>query len=423
MVSYLASNQLEPLIDFYERILRQKATDPQKDAMRKLEDMTIKKIAGSTGRQCGKSQLAAVFALWVIFVYSRYVNRQIQILLVGTGDGSEIYRHLNDIFAVNRDEFKPFLVQAGMKGNEVPVVGFILHENRSRLRVAGSTPAQVQGKSCDILIIDEAGSIDDQTIKAAKGCLSGPIYRTIMISTPHKRKKETDYFVNTVLDPKKDGYTTFHWGKPDCPWHTPQELADNKRELSAEEYSIQVLGLPADKKTRATFNPDDIKRCRFDEIISEGGERYGAMDFGESVGLNVLGIFEKVGARWKVLYLKGWKKTPIEDILPEWKKICSQYNVLSIQADSRPQKYHDIIGENLDGIPIIYLDMTLNKEPALGQLMKVIERHHLEFNSVPLELEFYRYHPGKRSGDDLIDCLMIGIFQFEEKEPAVITFI
>jgi hypothetical protein len=305
----------------------------------------------------------------------------------------------------------------------VPVVGFIFNENRSRLRVAGSTPSQVQGKSCDILIIDEAGSIDDQTIIAAKGCLSGPIYRTIMISTPHKKKKETDYFVNTVLNPKKDGYTLFHWSKPDCPWHTPQEITDNKRELSAEDFQIQVMGLPSDKKTKSTFKHEDIKRCKFDEVISEGKERYGAMDFGESVGLNMLGIYEKIGGRWKVLYIKGWKKTPIETLLPEWTKICKEYNVVSIQADSRPQKYHDIIGEDLDGIPITYLNMTLNKEPALGQLIRIIERHHLEFSSVPLELQLYKYHPGKRSGDDYVDCLMIGTYIFEEKEPEIITLI
>jgi len=409
---------LESLIEFFERVTGLTPTDSQKVLLIKLEDFSIKKIITSSGRQTGKSLVSAVFCIWLMFVYAREIKEQIQVLLVSAQE-SEIYRHINDIFSKNKDYFdlKNSVVAVGLK-DEVPVKGFIMRDTRSRVRIAEDVTSQVLGPSADLLILDECASMERKVINEAKGCLSGSIYRTLLISTPHR---VGSYFNDIALNPSKDGYILSTWTKLQCPWHTKEEIEDNKRDLSPMEYNIYVLGIPPSKHMISLFPSSRVKGCIVDKVHTVCDNRVMGIDTGYKH--TVVFISERVTKNhYKLLYYHVYKKVgTIKDIKGNLEDLVNEYHVKEIHIDSKPIEYKNDLGRKICGINVTSIDFKVHKEMMVGQLRKLIMsgHRHLEIPKSMVDLikslpHYKLRKQGKRKskaeGTNIVDALLLSVY-------------
>lgn len=392
---------MESLKSFFKRITGLTPTPEQEQLMDDLQDLKVKKLIISAGRQSGKTLICAVATLWYCFVYPNSVK----ILLVSAQE-SVLYYHIREIFKKN-PWMADDIIAKGVY-DLVPMRGFETN-NGDIVSVRGSTDKQVRGLPADIAFIDEAADIKDDIILTAMGNLSGQISKYILISTPHKE----GLFVSWASEPDKLGFKLNTWSSEGLPWHDPEIDKMKKQSYSKAKYAIEMLGRPPKKSERAFFPKKHLDKCLVRNIMPEGGVREAGLDFGSSVGKNILTISEKNGIRRKVLYQKHFRK-PIEEALEEIGKTLTKYKVQIVKADSKPASYKQAIGNKINGVKVAYIDARFHKDNMLGQLQRHIRRHTIEIDrkQVPLILELQKYRKGKRSGDDRVDSLALSIYEY-----------
>lgn len=402
------------ILDFFRKVTGLIPTKDQESLLLDLCDISKKKIIISAGRQSGKTLCSAVATLWWVFES----GMKVKILLISAQDNI-LYYHIREIFK-NNLQFEPQIVAQGTY-SIVPLRGFEL-TNGNQVFVRGSTDKQVRGIPADIVIIDEAADINNDIVLTALGNLSGNISKICMVSTPHIL---TSIFVKWASD-LKSGFDIHQWSSEGLPWHDLTIDKLKKKEYAPSKYAIEMLGRVPSITEISFFSKKDIEKCIIENIQPETTEkRIAGLDFGESVGEHVLSIIEQVGVRRRLLFIKAWKKTPIESILPDIQRYCENYKVEIIRADSKPSEYAKIIGDKIGSIPIIYLDMTYHKKAMLGQWRLLIKRHNFQFDAkeIPLKLQIERYRLHKRAGDDLCDSCMMSCYDWKYKpkpKPMVV---
>lgn len=209
--------------------------EPTKDQARILKTaIKQNRIIISAGRQSGKTMVVAVLVMWFMFKH----NMTLRILLVSAQDNI-VYYYVKNFFKNNPD----LLLTVTSKGRTyaVPAYGFAT-DRGSELFVTGPTERNIRGKPADIVIIDEACSIFDESIMTAMGNISGPISKFILLSTPHHYEKPFSLFSKWLQDPKLHKFKTFTWSCEGLSWHGKEMLKMKKIEFSPAKYAIEVLG-------------------------------------------------------------------------------------------------------------------------------------------------------------------------------------
>lgn len=402
------------IIDFFESVTGLVPTQAQKDFLLALADSTIKKVIVSSGRRCGKTLCVAVYCLWLVFDYTKTVDKPLNVLLVSAQE-NEIYNHMKDIFT-RQPDLTSEVVTKGRDG-PIPVKGFDLN-NGCKVWARGATGGQIRGKGADVVIIDEACDVKRKIITTAKGTLQGDLFKFILTSTAHELRS---YFVEVAEDAENRGYKHYTWSELDCPWLDKELIDDKKKEFTRVEFMIEVEGKIPPRSERAFFAHKHIKECTVDGIMPMGGAREAGLDFGEVVGKNILTISEKNKSRRKVLYQKHYTK-PLEECLEEITETLRKYEVKIVKADSKPAEYQKIVGKKLGSVPVMYVDAAFNKDKMLGQLQRHIQQHTIEIDQsqVKLILELKKYRKGKRAGDDRVDSLALSCYEVPYKtKPEV----
>lgn len=397
---------------FFEAVTGLVPTQAQKDFLNALADSTIKKVIVSSGRRCGKTLCVAVYCLWIVFDYTKTVNRPLKVLLVSAQE-NEIYNHMRDIFT-RQPDLTNEVVTKGRDG-PIPVKGFDLH-NGCKVWARGATGGQIRGKGADVVIIDEACDVKRKIITTAKGTLQGDLFKFVLTSTAHELRS---YFVEVAEDAEKRGYDYYTWSELDCPWLDKALIADKKKEFTRVEFMIEVEGKIPPRSMRAFFPHKHIKACTIEGIMPMGGVREAGLDFGQVVGKNILTISEKNKSRRKVLFIKHYRK-PLEECLEEIGETLRKYEVKIVKADSKPAEYQRVVGKKIGSIPVMYVDAKHHKNKMLGQLQRHIQQHTIEWDKdqVKLILELKKYRKGKRSGDDYVDSLALSCYEMPYKTKA-----
>lgn len=406
------------ILKFFESVTGLTPTPAQEKFLLALADSTIKKVIVSSGRRCGKTLCVAVYCLWLVFEYTKTVNRPIKVLLVSAQE-NEIYNHMSDIFIRQPNLAKGKVVREGREGRPIPVKGFELHSG-CKVWARGATGGQIRGKGADVVIIDEACDVKRKIITTAKGTLQGDLFKFVLTSTAHELRS---YFVEVAENAEKRGYDYYTWSELDCPWLDKALIADKKKEFTRVEYMIEVEGKIPPRHLRAFFPHKHIKDCTVEGVMPEGGVREAGLDFGQVVGKTVLTITEKNKSRRKVLFQK-WYRKPLEECLEEIQKVLSKYKVVIVKADSKPAEYQKVVGKKLGSVPVKYIDAKFHKSNMLGQLQRHIQHHTITWDKdqVKLILELKKYRRGKRSGDDFVDSTALAVYELPYKtdpEPRI----
>jgi len=393
----------EKIGDYFEFLTGLKPTKDQVEALKGLVDLETKKVIVTAGRQSGKTLTVAVAIMYWTFEHPEPVK----ILLVSAQDNI-LYYHIREIFNKHPELFKEHIIAEGVY-SLVPLRGYETKRG-SQVFVKKATEKQIRGIPADIVVIDEAAEVKNDQILTALGNLSGKISKFILLSTPHK---STSLFVKWATE-ENSGFKIYQWSSENLEWHDKVILETKKKEMSKEQYAVEVLGRPPTKEERAFFAKKHLEKCILDsEPEMEGGQIEIGIDFGEIESKTVLTVIERIGrVKSKVLNIKEWKEPPeivAEKIVTEIQK----YNPVIVKADSRPIEYRKALEKFTK--KITYIDGVFHKQLMLGQLQARIREHNILIPEKHVELikQLTRYKKGMQVGDDYVDSLALAIYEVE----------
>ena len=397
---------LEDIISYGERITKFTFTDEQKDVLRSLADVNIKNLCICAGRGFSKTMLSALTTLWFADVYSDYIGKPLEILLVSSQE--RIYTHLDNFFRDNTD-LRNKLIQTGIVW-ALPRNGFTL-KNRSVVNTSLATQHSIRGNRADIIFVDEACLIKDNIyFDSILPCSTGDIAKVVILSTPSNSK---GFFIDIVDNPKKHNFVLKSYSSEVCPWQAVSN-ARLKKSLSPHAYATEVLARPPTKAERAFFNSGDIDDCILDCEPNREGKLYSRLEAGIDFGYGkpnhtVLIITEKNNTKRKVIFEKTWKSFDAEEL----GGLLKSFKPAFIKADSMPKEFQGKI-EPYCHQKIYYIDAKVHKDWMLAQLQARTRLHQLVIPHsyfIDLVQELKRYHKGKRAGDNRVDSLALSTYE------------
>lgn len=177
------------------------------------------------GRQVGKSRLFAILALHHAFAHANST-----VLVVSAGDKAS-KRLLEDIATLAMSS--PFLAGSVVDDTSQTVV----LSNGSRILSVPASTRQIRGWAVDLLIIDEAGFIDQEIWRAAEpSIIARPDSRVLLCSTPWG---SAEHFFRQLwrlgMDAPDEQLASWHWPSRVSPL-VDEQLLEQIRERESPLY-------------------------------------------------------------------------------------------------------------------------------------------------------------------------------------------
>lgn len=355
------------------------------------------------GRGIGKTLALAVVALWYVLVMSISENRPFTvIILAGSLDQAKIcFTYIMDF--INNS---PFLQKHLAKE---PTQREITFKDGSWIRPLPASEKSIRGHHPDLLIIDEAAKVEEKIIYAALPMTAPSLYaRQIFSSTPsvgfswieNKWEHQKEY-------PYPD-WKFFNWNAESFLPADQVELL--KRMLPANEYCVEIQGLPYRREGKV-FRLEDLKDCQEKDIkMNETGEIYGGLDWGYYPAPTVFLIVQQVGEEWKILYSEPFLAQNYEEVHRKIKEISESYGVTIIYTDSTDK------GENLrlsaEGLPVCPVAFKGEKAAMISNLRMLVEQHRLRIDPLTQQRlmgQMLDYVYDSKRNDDFVDALMLAV--------------
>ena len=226
---------------------------PQKVFMRDFCDVTVSNLIGKTGRGCSKTFCAAISiadVAWTEPVFTVTVN-------AGSLDQAKTLY----------DYWKAFCEAPGMLDPIGPVVDEPMMEetklrNGGWIKIRAASERQAKSRHPHMVILDEACATDEDIMLLVEGQLVGapllpgatsPLYR--VMSTPDKLHHR---FRELWEEREERGYVGRHWTAYDCPWMTPDAIAQWILDHDKNEVKIHIKG-EFGARAGTVFDYDDVQ--------------------------------------------------------------------------------------------------------------------------------------------------------------------
>ncbi len=183
-------------------------------------------------RQAGKSWAVALLAFW--WAFTRPGNR---VLVVSAGEQAA-----KDLLAKVRE-----LVAHPLARGSVVDEGLmqVILTNGSVIRAVPSSERQVRGPSVDLLILDEAGGIEDAVINAAMPTTAArPDARIVMASNPWGQVGRF-YRDIRASDRQKGNHPSidvYRWTMVDSPWLSSEQVEHDRATMPAAQFAAEYEG-------------------------------------------------------------------------------------------------------------------------------------------------------------------------------------
>ncbi|WP_237172961.1 terminase large subunit domain-containing protein [Prescottella equi] len=235
------------------------------------------------GRQVGKSRGVAIIALHRAFTQPGSL-----ILLVSAGETASL-RLLEECAALALNS--PMLAGSVMDDHKTQ----LLLSNGSRIISVPASQRQIRGWSVDLLIIDEAGFVDNEIWRAAEpSIIARPGSQVILLSSPWGN---FEHFFRRLwkqgTDTPSADVTAFHWPSSVSPLISQDDLNKIQAREPAHYFNREYLAEWTDE-TGAYFTTDELDNAVADyELIPpEQTERpplvVGGIDWGYSNDANAV---------------------------------------------------------------------------------------------------------------------------------------
>jgi len=280
------------------------------------------------------------------------------------------------------------------------------------------------GKTCwvgnsNVVIIDEAVLAGDFLIQDALR-ITGGMKRDIIIlsGTP---MDAASLFCNIFQDTETyPDWVRFSWTAKDCPRISVEQLKEAES-LPEEVRQIYWEGKPYLQRSERVVEFDALKDCIKDvpQFIPEGDNRIVAgLDWGFAHYTAIV-IVQKVGDIYRVLYCDQWRREQFEDLHQKIVEICRHYNVETVYADAENAGENQRLeakGLNVEPVPFQY-----KKTQMQSHLRLIFHQRKIRIPQIYQDLiqELRMYNWNTKSGDDLVDALMLGLYNYEREHGEI----
>jgi len=350
---------LDEPVDFFEWVTGYKPYDYQVNIL----NCKDKRIAIRSGRQVGKTTVCAIKSL-----YEAFWNKNKQILII-----APVRKQSKLLFQVIKDciTLKTELSKSLVKDTATEM----FFDNGSRIYCetgAILSKDRIRGFSPNIVIVDEAAFVADETFSSTEPSVIKTQGSIILTSTPYGKR---GFFYETFL-PNSD-YTKFHIKSEECPHILKKELDKLKNRLTKNEYVQEYEGEFTEEGDEY-FTKELIKDCT-DSNIKEidtpetGRHYYLGVDcarFGQDETVYI--IRDDLGKVIKILFDK---MQPSTVVIEKIKYLNNVYKIQNINIDEAGTggAVYDILFK--EGLPIMPHTFSITGKEKIYRNLKSLMEH------------------------------------------------
>ena len=404
---------------FFKDIFGMEPYPYQKRVLQELADLSIKRVMILAAGGTGKTRLLACLALYLAVPKATSLGRPISVIIIsGSADQAKyLYSYCRE--AISRNNILNSLV----KGE--PLVSKTEFKNGSVIFAVPNSLTVIQGKHCDVVIIDEAAIAGDFVVRDALRITStSDIDRIILSGTPMQYDSLfVDMWENPTSypdwDPRKNTFARrYHWSARECPKISIERLEEAKR-LPPDLYAIFWEGKPY-ALTNTVVPREDLVRAsknihtEYDPNI----ESIAGLDWGFGAAETVLVIVQKRDNIYYVVGVFAWTTDEMENVHDAIQSTCRQYNVRIVYADAAQ------VGENQRlssrGVYVKPIHFSKEKSRLQGRMRALFHQGRIRIDEEEIELlrQLRKYTWDTHEDDDRVDALMLAINE-EEKEQDI----
>ncbi|MCE9560419.1 MAG: terminase family protein [Planctomycetes bacterium] len=219
--------------------------DPwQSDFLRSTDLMNLILCA----RQVGKSSVVSVLALHTALTKP---NSTVVIVCPIEAQANEMLRKVTSAFnAIGRP--------LGVRREAVTTLEFV---NGSRILALPGKERSVHSYTATLLILDEAARIPDEVYHSASPQLSASKGKLVALSTAFSK---SGWFFREWSE--GEGFRRWSITAKECPRHTPEFLAKERKSMGERWFAMAYLNLFGDD-VAAVFSVDDIRAARSADVL------------------------------------------------------------------------------------------------------------------------------------------------------------
>jgi len=362
--------------------------------------------AGGTG----KTKLLACIALYYSVVKSKFDRYPYSIIIIsGSRDQARnLYEYVRLAFKDN-----PILAEE-VEGE--PLMSITRLKNRSEILAVPNSLKAIQGKHCDIVIIDEAVLAGDFIIRDAFRIVAQSKKDLIILSgTP---MEYNSLFVEMWEDEDKyPEWKRFHWSAKECPNISLEKYMEASK-LPEDMFEVFWEGRPYAKETNILIPFSDLKQAvkgvKKIQYNPNGKPPVAGVDWGWTHKTAIV-VVQEVNGIFNILYSAGWSREDFETIHDRIEQIYKQYHVQVIYADAED------VGENqrleargLNVVPIAFNQSKVQMQTRMKILFHQ-NKIRIPEENVDLVRQLRKYNWDTKKDDDYVDALMLALHKDPEE--------
>jgi len=239
---------------FFQDIFNLTPSDKQRQFLDDISNLDIDRMLLCSARGTGKTKCLASVALWYPLVLSKHLRMPFKVLVLSGGFEQSRYLYEYCLEAYQRNRW----IREEIDGD--PLKTRTKFKDGSELRIIAHSETQVLGSHVNLLIVDEAGNVDDNLLKQALPIVETEKYsRVILASTPY------DYlslFVEISESSDRWGFKKYpYWRAEDCNWIDKESIERARNTLDEATFRINYLGEPSPLLGRV-FPEKELRECR-----------------------------------------------------------------------------------------------------------------------------------------------------------------
>jgi len=396
---------------FFQDIFNLEPYEYQKRVLEAIQKGS-KRIVIQAAAATGKTRLLAGIALWLSIVVSKIEKEPVKVVII-SGSRSQA----KWLYDYCREAFNNEYIASEIEGE--PLQSITKFINGSEIRALPNSLKAIQGIHANVVIIDEAVLAGDFLIQDALR-ITGGMKRDIIIlsGTP---MDAASLFCNIFQDTETyPDWIRFSWTARDCPRISVEQLKEAES-LPEEVKQIYWEGKPYLQRSERVVEFDALKDCVKDvpQFIPEGEDRIVAgLDWGFAHYTAIV-IIQKVGDIYRVLYCDQWRREQFEDLHQKIVEICKHYNVETVYADAENAGENQRLeakGLNVEPVPFQY-----KKTQMQSHLRLLFHQRKIRIPQIYQDLiqELRMYNWNSKSGDDLVDALMLALYNYEKEHEEI----
>jgi len=369
--------------------------------------------AGGTGKTRLLACVALFFATVLAFIQKK--PKEIVILSGSLLQARNVYKYIRDAISNS-----PILYSRVKEFRQADTV----LKDGSSIKALASSLTSVQGQHGDLVIVDEAALVEDFLLDDCYRIVGAHDGIMIWSGTPSVYESKFVQIFEEEETKRNKGEDTlweiWTWSAKDCPLLRSQ-MEEAKKRLPEDMWRIFWEGrpfpltgtlIPRDAMIEATRGITRFKPRPDWKIII-------GIDWGWADPTGII-IVQTNGSKYEVLEAHMFKETDFDLILDFIEAKTREYSAHRVFVDSEDK------GENLRlikrGLPVF--EVHFNKEKAMMQArlrdlfikgkVKIPDEDLDNFQDLIYQLRTYTWT--KKSGEDLVDALMLALKDFEPKE-------